>query len=150
MKKKQTKETQINEQVIYQCKTHWIALIWPVIISLFFFLGFITMVTDKEMRSDSWVALLFIILILGIPYIKLKSNQLVLTTKRIYGKTGIIKTHSLSSPISKIQTVNIETSFLGKILGYSDLTIHCITGIYHFKKQMNAIEMQNAIINTIK
>lgn len=139
-----------NEKIIYECKGHWTEMIGPAIIAFFFFLGFIAMVTEDELRSDSWVSLLFFALSLGLPYLRMRSNKLVLTDKRIYGKTGIIKTKSLSAPISKIQTVNINTSFMGRILGYSDLTIHCITGVYVFKKQSNAQEMQNAIINTIK
>lgn len=146
--KENTKEA--NEKVIYECKTHWMVLAKPMIIGAFFFLLFVTGVTDKETRNFSFVFLISAILVFGIPYLRVKTNHLVLTDKRIYGKTGIIKTTSLTAPISKIQTVNIDRGPLGRVLGYSDLEIHCVTGIYRFKKQSNAQEMQNAIINVIK
>ena len=139
-----------GEDIVYECKTHWIALLLPSIIAIFFFLLFITGLTDAENRSYSFVFLVISLLSFGIPFLRVKTDHLVLTERQIYGKTGIIKTQSLSAPISKIQTVNINTSLLGRILGYSDLVIHCITGVYYFKKQANAKEMQNAIINAIK
>ena len=36
------------------------------------------------------------------------------------------------------------------MFGYSDLEIHCITGVYWFKKQKNAEGMQKAIFDLIK
>lgn len=139
-----------TEKIICESRTHWVALVIPAIIGIFFFLMFIEAVLDPESRSSSFIFLLIAILAFGIPFLNVKTNHLILTDKRIYGKTGIIKTQSLTAPISKIQTVNLNTGLLGRILGYSDLVIHCITGVYCFKKQANAKEMQNAIINTIK
>ena len=143
-------KTHENENVVFECKTHWIALLWPTIIAIFFFLLFVTGLTDPENRSYSLVFLAISLLSFGIPFLRVKTDHLVLTDKQIYGKTGILKTQSLSAPISKIQTVNIHRSLLGRVLGYSDLEIHCVTGIYDFRKQSNAREMQNAIINVIK
>lgn len=139
-----------NEKIIFECKTHWIALLLPAFLSIFTLIMFIPAFLSKENREDSFILLIMSILLFGIPYLRVRTNRLVLTDKRIYGKSGIIKTTSLTAPISKIQTVNIDKGILGRILGYSDLEIHCITGIYKFKKQSNAQEMQSAIINSIK
>ncbi len=138
-----------REKIIYECKEHWMRYAASIIICAILLLSFFIMLSEKETRSDSWYALFMIAIIAGITYIKARSNQLVLTDIRVYGKTGIFKTQSLSSPVAKVQTVNIETGLLGRILGYSDLTIHCITGVYCFKKMKNAREMQNAILNQI-
>lgn len=143
-------KTHENENVVFECKTHWIVLLWPTIIAIFFFLLFVTSISSVGDLAYSLFLLALALLIFFIPFLRVKTDHLVLTDKQIYGKTGIIKTQSLSAPISKIQTVNINSSLLGRILGYSDLEIHCITGIYDFKKQSNAREMQNAIINAIK
>lgn len=79
----------------------------------------------------------------------LNMEQLILTDRRIYGKTGIVTKRTLSSPINKIQTVRIRKTLFGKMFGYSDLEIHCITGVYWFKKQKNAERMQKAIFDLI-
>lgn len=115
-----------------------------------FYRGFITALSNPNDRSISIWFLLFAVASFGIPFWKIKSCRLVLMDKRVYGKTGIIKTKSLSVPLSKVQTVNIDKKLFGRIFGYADITIHCITGVYIFKKQSNAEGMQNAILNTIK
>lgn len=149
MSKKSSKKNQLNERVIFECKPHWFRLFWPAVIGIFFILsGFSSFFTGDI--SNGFMILIVGILVFVIPYLAEKTNKLVLTDKRLYGKTGIIRIKTLSAPIEKIQTVNINTGLLGRILGYSDLVIHCITGIYTFKKQSNAEEMQNAILNAIK
>lgn len=141
---------ELNEQKVYECKAHWCNLIVPGLVALFFIGVFATAFSNPNDRSISIWFLLFAVASFGIPFWKIKSCKLVLTDKRIYGKTGIIKTKSLSAPLSKVQTVNIDKKLFGRIFGYADITIHCITGVYIFKKQSNAEEMQNAILNTIK
>lgn len=140
----------VNEEKIYECKTHWVAMVIPVIVGLLFLLMGAVGMTGTQNKSVALVFLAIGVISIGLPALKTKTNKLVLTDKRLYGRTGIIKTQSLSSPIQKIQTVNIDKKILGKILGYADITIHCITGVYVFKQQSNAEEMQNAILNTIK
>lgn len=144
------KEVNINEKIIYKCKTHWMALLIPGIIGVIFFLMGAIGLTGTKNKEVAIFFLVFAIAALFLPFFQFKTNKLILTDRRIYGKTGIIRTQSLTSPIQKIQTVNIDKGILGRIFGYADITIHCITGVYIFKKQSNAEEMQNAILNTIK
>lgn len=140
-----------NENVILEIKLHWCVLIIPAIISLFFTMGSIMGLIDNSKDWTFYIVFLIIsLLIFVIPFLRFKTSKLILTDKRIYGRVGIIKTKTLSSPISKIQTVNVNKSVLGRIFGYSNLVIHCITGVYEFKTVKNAQDMQNAIINVIK
>lgn len=145
-----------NEQVIYECKPHWINLLIPIIFGILCtfgaiigFIGGVSRIDFEEILADFFV--LFIgFLIIAIPFLIIRTNKLVLTDKRIYGRTGILKVKKLSTPISKIQYVNIDKNMLGRIFGYADIKINAITGTYIFKKQSNAEEMQSAIMNTIK
>lgn len=142
---------EVDEKVIIECSPHWSMLIVPAIISLVFVLSSFKGIFSSENRGSGFVCILIAALVFFIPFLLVKNNKLVLTDKRIFGKTGIIKTKSLSSPISKIQTVNIDRNALGRILGYSDLTIHCITGVYVFRlSNSNAQDMQNSILNEMK
>jgi len=139
-----------TERTIYECKTHWIAMVIPAIVGLLFLFSGIVGMTGTKNKESAVGFLIIAIIAIGFPFLRIKTNKLILTNKRIYGKTGIIRIQSLTSPIEKIQTVNIDKGLLGRVLGYADIKIHCITGVYIFKKQSNAEEMQNAILNTIK
>lgn len=79
------------------------------------------------------IALIVIpIVFIGFKVFVLKHVQLVLTDRRIYGKTGIINTKSVDSPISKINSVSIEQGFWGKVFHYSTVLISTSSGNYKF------------------
>ena len=123
-----------EEDIICKTRNHWITLVVPAIIS--FFLTISSVMGFIEEKTDRGFYLIFIIvslLIFVVPYFYSKINVIKLSEKEILGRTGIIKVRKLHAPISKIQTVNVEKGLFGRIFGYSDLTIHCITGIYVFK-----------------
>jgi len=127
---------------------HWSILIFPAIIALLLcIIGLIGLLLGTQNKGFALILLILGIIIFFIPFLEFKTSKLVLTDKRLYGKTGIIRVQTLTSPIQKIQTVNVEKSIMGKIFGYSDITINCITGIYVFKRQIDAEKMQNAILN---
>lgn len=72
------------------------------------------------------------IVFIGIKKFILNHVQLVLTDRRIYGKTGIINTKSVDSPISKVNSVSIEQGFWGKVFRYSTVLISTSSGNYKF------------------
>lgn len=64
------------------------------------------------------------ILSLGIlPFLQSRSSEFVITNKRIVVKTGIIARNTLEMNLSRIETVNVDQSFLGRILNYGSITI---------------------------
>lgn len=78
------------------------------------------------------IAIVLPIAFIGIKKFILNHVQLVLTDRRIYGKTGIINTKSVDSPISKINSVSIEQGFWGKVFHYSTVLISTSSGNYKF------------------
>ncbi|MBK7147944.1 MAG: PH domain-containing protein [Bacteroidetes bacterium] len=84
-----------DEQVIYETKYHW---------KIFFTLqGLFT---------------LFIV-----PALKRWSDEFVVTNKRLICKTGLISRKTLEMNLNKIETVNVDQSILGRLLGYGTITI---------------------------
>lgn len=84
-----------GEQVIFETKNHWIIFI--------------------SLRS---IFTLFI----G-PIIELASNEFALTNKRVIVKEGIISRRSLEIPLSKVESIAVNQSILGRILGYGTLVV---------------------------
>ncbi len=52
-----------------------------------------------------------------------KSNEYVLTNKRVVVKEGIISRRSVEMNLSKIESINVDQTILGRILGYGTFTI---------------------------
>ncbi len=143
-----------KEKVLYKCEPHWIKAIWGIFYSMLFVLSG---VYDFFQDEQIFIKMIAVLICFGIAFglwklsfYLLNTRELILTNIRIYGKTGIITKRTLSVPINKIQTVRIRKTLGGKMFGYSDLEIHCITGVYWFRKQKNAEGMQKAIFDLIK
>lgn len=64
------------------------------------------------------------IITLGIyPYLISKFSEFGITNKRLIIKTGILSRKTLELNLSKIESVNVNQSILGRILGYGSLGV---------------------------
>ena len=84
-----------GEQVVYEARLHWI---------IFF-----------SLRS---VFTLFIL-----PLIDRWTSEFAITNKRVIMKVGLIRRKALEMNLSKIESVNVEQTIMGRILGYGTITI---------------------------
>ena len=57
------------------------------------------------------------------PYIQAKTDEFVVTSKRIIIKKGLIAYYTLEMNLSRVETVNVEQSLVGRLLGYGCITI---------------------------
>lgn len=58
-----------------------------------------------------------------IPLVQQYTDEFVITNKRVIVKKGLIAIWTLEMNLSKIETVNVEQSVIGRIFGYGCLTI---------------------------
>ena len=84
-----------DENVVYEAKNHWI-----IFISLKSFLT------------------LFIS-----PLIENWTSEYAITNKRVIIKIGLISRKTLEMNLSKIESVNVDQSIFGRLLGYGAITI---------------------------
>ena len=68
--------------------------------------------------------LILSIITLGIyPYLISKFSEFGITNKRLIIKTGILSRKTLELNLSKIESVNVNQSFLGRILDYGSIGV---------------------------
>jgi uncharacterized membrane protein YdbT with pleckstrin-like domain len=84
-----------GERIVYEATHHWIIFI--------------------NLRA---ILTLFIA-----PLIAKYTDEYAITTKRIIVKTGLLSRSTLEMNLSKIESVNVNQSILGRILGYGTLRI---------------------------
>jgi uncharacterized membrane protein YdbT with pleckstrin-like domain len=84
-----------GEQVVYEARLHWIIFI--------------------SLRS------FFTLLIL--PLIDRKTSEFAITNKRVIMKVGLIRRKALEMNLSKVESVNVDQTILGRILGYGAITV---------------------------
>jgi uncharacterized membrane protein YdbT with pleckstrin-like domain len=85
----------------------------------------------------SWVSLFT----LGLyPYIQIKTDEFVVTSKRIIIKKGLLTHYTLEMNLSRVETVQVEQGIIGRMLGYG-----CITIIGSGGTKERFMEIQNPI-----
>jgi len=57
------------------------------------------------------------------PLIDKYTDEFAITNKRVIIKTGLISRKTLEMNLSKIETVAVDQSILGRILGYGKITV---------------------------
>ena len=84
-----------NEEVIYWGEIHWINYIsFRSLLSLFI-----------------------------LPLIDKWTSEYAITNKRVIIKVGLIRRRTVEINISKIESINVHQSIVGRILGYGDIAI---------------------------
>lgn len=95
-----------------------------------------------------WVLLIPLIKAI-IKTVQFFSIELAITNKRIIGKTGVVNTSSLDSPLNKIQNVAVKQPLFGKIFNYADVTVTTAAGSYSFGAIKNADAFKNMVLAQI-
>ena len=116
-----------DENLILEGKTHWTVLL-PHFVLMFVYVGFVTIIP---------------------PLISMFTTVLVFTNKRVIGKTGLIKTRELDSPLNKINNVLVTSGLVGKIFNYSTVVITTSSGSYEFKRVSRGRAFRSALLAQI-
>ena len=103
----------------------------------------------KVGRSAVYVAWLLlvvaIVMLLGAWFTR-QMTELSVTNHRVIYKTGFIRRHTVEMNMDKVETVNVDQSILGRILGYG--TIHVLgtgQGIEGLRRIAHPIDVRSAI-----
>lgn len=60
---------------------------------------------------------------LAIAYVKYKTTELAITTRRVIAKFGFISRRTVELNIAKVESIQVEQSVMGRILNYGTLVI---------------------------
>lgn len=120
------------EETIKEAKISVTVLIIKLIIDFFaivIFVGFIWMIKD---------------------IIKFFTTKIIITNKRIRGKTGLINTNELDSPLNKINGVQVEQGLFGKLFNYGTISITTSSTVFHFDMISKPQDFKNILNNQIE
>ncbi len=153
-----------NEKIIAFRRSHWILLVWPIVlftffisISLFLLYLFRNLPADFVIPYEGIKIAIFIIIALFLIFIvttiftyliKYISTEYVITNKRIIFKTGFIWTNTDELRNSQLENIQIKQSIMGRILLYGDLEFRGTGGSpVIFKTISNPIAFKKEIEN---
>jgi len=78
----------------------------------------------------------------------IRSNEHVLTNRRIIQQTGILNKRSMDAPLDKVNNVEHWQTLWGRILGYGDVEVDTASehGATRFRNIRRPLEFKNAIV----
>jgi len=123
-----------DENVIYEASISWATLTLPGIIAV--------------VLAPFTLGLSFIIVIPRV--IRNLTTELAFTNKRLIGKTGLISTKSMDSPLNKVQNVIISSGLLGKIFNFGDVAVTTAAGNYIYSGVSNPSDFRAKLMNQIE
>lgn len=82
--------------------------------------------------------------------IKFFTTKLIITNKRINGKTGLINTNELDSPLNKINGVQVREGLFGKIFNYGTVSITTASTVFNFDYIDKPNEFKTILNNQIE
>lgn len=134
----------INERLVYECKTHWIIYVIPILIIFFGFISF-------SVLPELGVILALIgIICLIYEIIYAWTTELAITEKSVIAKLGLIKRDTIEVRINKVESIRLNQGIFGRILGYgtvivvgtgsSSAPIRYIKQPVRFKKELSLLQ----------
>lgn len=133
-----------DEEVVFQAKMHWARLIIPGLIALLFVVG-----GCSSDESAGGIAIILGLIILIPAVIPMLTTKLTITSKRVYGKVGLIRTKTLDTPLNKVNTVSVSSGLMGKIFRYGTIFITSSSGVYKFNGIKDADLVRQTLMEQI-
>lgn len=120
-----------GERVVLHKHPHWKVLVLPVlffilIIAGAFFLA--SWLSDKSWSTTAniviaVVGVLLLVFLSIAPFLRWQAEHFVISTHHVFFRTGIVKRREHQIPLGRIQNLETNVTFWGRILGYGDLIV---------------------------
>ena len=116
---------QFDERPLHQTTIHWMALSGSVIGAFLCLIVIVPIAMLAAWRDFYWAWLLIVIPvgILVSAAITVRTSELVITDRRVLIKVGFIQRHTFEMFISKIESVAVFQSMLGRVFNYGTVEI---------------------------
>ena len=122
---------QQGEQVAYGTTLHWfvyLRAIWLALLALALAVAALVITPDPpELRlvvgGAAAVAALIAVVAWLAAFIKRWTTELAITDRRVIYKTGLIRRDTFEMNLSKVESVGVSQSILGRLLGFGEVEI---------------------------
>ena len=130
-----------GEVVLYKTRLHWIVLIWPLIAGVllggaglaFCAAGYRAPGKEGLYSGLVIVGLLLLVaaaVLVGVGLIRQNSTEVAISNKRVLIKTGFVSRKSIEVLLSKVESIGVDESALGRILGFGSVIVRGTGGTF--------------------
>jgi uncharacterized membrane protein YdbT with pleckstrin-like domain len=146
-----------GEKLVYRTGVHWSVLFGPAIISTLIAVAGIAILAYRDDIATRGVpvegveitgAVLVVVSAIAFGYRVVKKNatEIAVTDKRVIIKTGLASRRSLEIMLAKVESIGIDETMMGRVLGYGTVVIHGTGGTPEpFRKIAHPSEFRMAV-----
>lgn len=152
-----------GETIIYETRLHWIVLIGPILAGLLFGLTGVAMFVLASRSTDgrsvahqstliAGAAFLVIALIfIARGVLQRNATEMTVTNKRVFVKAGLAARRTIELLLSRVESIGVEESAVGRMLGYGKVIIHGTGGTPEvFQKIAHPLEFRTQVQQQIE
>src|SRR5215813_8190640 len=124
------KVLQPGETVVYATKLHWLIYVNTILLAIVcvVLVGAAVSTSDNQSISLAFAiaAIIFALLALSTglrAFIRRATTELAVTDHRVIYKTGLLSRHTIEMNRSKVESVDVDQSLLGRIFSYGTVML---------------------------
>jgi uncharacterized membrane protein YdbT with pleckstrin-like domain len=120
-----------GENIIYETRLHWVVLVWHTLLAILFLFGpGVALIYYYHSGDDSrpyeylgagLIAAAVIVIVIGM--IRRNATEMAVTNKRVLIKVGIMKRRTLEILLQKVESLEVEENFMGRILSFGTVVV---------------------------
>jgi uncharacterized membrane protein YdbT with pleckstrin-like domain len=146
-----------GETLVYRTGVHWSVLFGPAVVAAIIAAPGIAILANRDDIASHGVPANVIIvagmalivlagIILAYSVIKKDATEIAVTNRRVIIKTGMTSRRSLEIMIAKVESIGIDETMMGRMLGYGTVLIHGTGGTPEpFRKIAHPSEFRMAV-----
>jgi uncharacterized membrane protein YdbT with pleckstrin-like domain len=112
-----------GEHVVFRTRLHWKLMIGPLLFSIATWLPVAWMLSQDRWNNLVLIAPGLGLLVLLAAFIRRQSSDFAVTNKRVVMKIGVLSTRSVELLLSKIESITVNQSLAGRMLGYGEIVV---------------------------
>jgi Bacterial PH domain len=136
-----TKNLAPGETLLFETRHHWVVLLGPLFLSLLLGVPGAALLVDAAAEKNGngaralnsigpeplaavGAALLLIgLIIFAYGLAKRNATEMAVTNRRVLIKTGMASRRTLDMVLTKVESIGVEETFLGRMLGYGSVVV---------------------------
>jgi uncharacterized membrane protein YdbT with pleckstrin-like domain len=152
-----------GERILYATHLHWISILRSIFVDTIFSVAGLALIiwgiagthTERgEAQAAEIAGVLLIIfgcIILAIAAVRRSSTEMAVTNKRIIIKVGFLTKRTVELFLSKVESVGVEQTLFGRIMGYGSITVRGTGGTHEpFSHVANPLEFRRQVQHQIE
>jgi uncharacterized membrane protein YdbT with pleckstrin-like domain len=122
-----------GETVVYRARLHWIVMLWPMVIAMVLAVAGLATIIVNRHNQDSYArmilwfgigCLVLAAVALTVGIVHRGASEFAVTNKRVIVKAGLVHTRTQEMFLNKIESVGVDQTVWGRMLGFGSIAIH--------------------------